>query len=437
MPLKVLVIGAGICGPAFATLLRRADPENSITVVERHSGIRHSGLQIDLRSWGVPMMQRLRLLDAVREKCVAEDGMAFVDKKGKQWAAFGVDKSGTGRQSFTSEFEIMRGDLSDVLYDASLKDLKVDGEARTRSQSSDDGPGVRYKFNTTVTGLAQDEKGVDVTFSDGTAGRYDLVAGADGQWSSTRRLIFGEEASNDMFKRLNFYAAYFTIPRLPEDENMMHFHQAGEGRILMRRTGDLPYTQVYLMMRSQSDEVRQSIERQPVEKQKEVFERAFKDVDYWEMDRFLKGLRESTDFYSHSIGQVKAPHMVKGRVALLGDAGCCASPVSGMGTTVSLITAWTLAGELARNTGDVPQALRAYQTSVRPYVERCQKLAPGVPVIMAPYSGWAILLFRLIVGFVSFIRLHKILALFMIEENSGLRLPEYPELNLVPAAKSS
>lgn len=62
MPLKILVIGAGVCGPAFAALLRRADPEMSkyeITVVERAAKLRETGLQIDLRAQGIPIVRKM------------------------------------------------------------------------------------------------------------------------------------------------------------------------------------------------------------------------------------------------------------------------------------------------------------------------------------------------------------------------------------------
>ncbi|KAI1380456.1 FAD/NAD(P)-binding domain-containing protein [Hypoxylon crocopeplum] len=430
MPLKVLIIGAGICGPAVATLLRRSDPKNSVTIVERYSEIRRNGLQIDLRAWGVPIMKHLGLIDVVRKRCVEEDGIAFLDAKGKQFGVFGVQKSGTGQQSFTSEFEIMRGDLAEVLYDASLKNLETEPRA-------EGGPGVRYKFGTSVASLTQDEKGVDVTLSDGTTGRYDLVIGADGQWSKTRRIMFGDEAGNDMFKRLNLYAAYWTIPRQAGDDGLARFFAAGKGRNVMSRTGDLPYTQVYFMIRTPSEEVRQSVEKQSTETQKEVFERLFRDIEYCHMDRFLKGLRESTDFYAHSLGQVKAPHVVKGRIALLGDAAACASPVSGMGTTLSLITAWMLAGELARHKGDVPLALQAYDANVRPYVEELQKLLPGIPAVMTPQSGWAIVLLRFFISIASWIKLDLLLGKVMSENKGGFQIPEYPELNLGSAVKSS
>ncbi|OTA89516.1 hypothetical protein M434DRAFT_79276 [Hypoxylon sp. CO27-5] len=426
MPLKVLIIGAGVCGPAFATMLRRSDPEHNITVLERHPGIRHNGLQIDLRAWGVPIMKRLGLLDIASKRCVHENGIAVVDSKGRKHAEFGVNKSHTGQQSFTSEFEIMRGDLVEVLYEASLKDPKtgVSGEAE-----NEDAPGIRYKFSTWPTALTQDEKGVDVTLSDGTTKRYDLVIGADGQWSRTRRLIFGEEEGLKMFKRLNVYAAYYTVPREPEDDDIARFYHVGGGRGIATRSGDRPETQVYLMARTNSEEVQRAVERQPVETQKAVFEKLYEGAG-WQWERFRKGLRESTDFYADSLGQVKAPHIVKGRVALLGDAASCASPVTGMGTTVSLIGSWVLAGELARHKGDVPTALEAYDANVRPYIDEAQKLMLGVPWVMTIDSSWGVFLIRLLLSFFSFIRLDKILFAILPEDKGGIKIPEYPETNM-------
>jgi 2-polyprenyl-6-methoxyphenol hydroxylase-like FAD-dependent oxidoreductase len=52
---------------------------------------------------------------------------------------------------------------------------------------------VPIRLGTTVTALAQDDNGVEVTFSDGTRGRYDLVVGADGQDSAVRKMLFGTE----------------------------------------------------------------------------------------------------------------------------------------------------------------------------------------------------------------------------------------------------
>ncbi|KAI2464795.1 FAD/NAD(P)-binding domain-containing protein [Annulohypoxylon bovei var. microspora] len=435
MPLKVLIVGAGICGPATAMLLRRSDPENSVTVVERYPGIRHNGLQIDLRSWGVPIMKRLGLIDVVREKVVHEAGSSFIDSKGRAYGTFGTSGTDSGQQSLTSEFEIMRGDLAQLLYEASRKDPAtgvMDPQPEQVNPEDEDRPGVRYRFGVSPTALAQDDGGVDVTFSDGSQRRYDLVVGADGQWSRTRRLLFGEEAGLAMFKPLDLYTAYYTVPRDETDDAYARFFHAGKGRSIAVRAADRPETQVYLMVRTKSDEVRRGVERQSAETQMDTFEKVFADAG-WQKERFLKGMRESTDFYGDSIGQVKAPHVARGRVALVGDAAYCAAPVTGMGTTVSLVGAWTLAGELARHKGDVPTALEAYDANVRPYVDKAQKLMPGIPWVMTLESNWGIWVFRAITWFFSFIRLDKILFAIMPEDRGGLAIPEYPELNL-PAA---
>ncbi|KAI5866062.1 FAD/NAD(P)-binding domain-containing protein [Durotheca rogersii] len=462
MPLKVLVIGVGICGPAFATMLRRSDPGHSITVIERYPTIRHNGLQLDLRSWGVPIIKRLGLEGAVRAKGVQEAGLAFVNSAGRVLGAFGIADSSSGSLSFTTEFEIMRGDLVQILYDASLEgQAALDAEERGKKSGPGGGgagdedhyypPGVHYEFGKTVARLDQDDGGVDVVFSDGAARRYDLVVGADGQWSRTRRMLFGEEAAAAAFKPMHVYAAYFQVPRVSfprfggggggaadddddDDDALARFYQPGGGRAVMLRTGNRAQTQVYLMVRTAADATRRAIERQPAAAQKDVFAAQFRGAG-WCVDELLAQMPGADDFYAEVIGQVRAPRATRGRVALLGDAAHCASPLSGMGTTVSLTGAYVLAGEIARHRGDpaaVPAALDAYDAVVKPYVADVQNIVAGVPHILCPGSWWFLTLLRLFVRFAYLVRLDHWLSRLSPEKKGGRQLPEYPELNLAP-----
>ena len=114
-PLKVLICGAGCAGPALAFWLSRAG--HSVTVIERSPDLRTSGAQIDLREQGIEVAKRMGLLEKIRARTVDEAGLAFVDEKGNQLGAIMANKSGQGRQTFTSDFEIMRGDFVRLMYE--------------------------------------------------------------------------------------------------------------------------------------------------------------------------------------------------------------------------------------------------------------------------------------------------------------------------------
>jgi 2-polyprenyl-6-methoxyphenol hydroxylase-like FAD-dependent oxidoreductase len=86
---------------------------------------------------------------------------------------------------------------------------------------------------------------------------------------------------------------------------------------------------------------------------------------------------DDAPMYFDAIGQVRAPRWSKGRVVLLGDAAFCPSPVGGGGSSLALIGAYVLAGELSR-TDDVPTALGRYEQFMRPHVADAQDVRPAV-----------------------------------------------------------
>jgi 2-polyprenyl-6-methoxyphenol hydroxylase-like FAD-dependent oxidoreductase len=165
-PLKVLICGGGCGGPALAYWLTRSG--HQVTVVERFPALRATGAQIDLRAQGIEVVKRMGLLNAIRSKVVDEEGISFVDSQNRTKATIMANKSGKGAQSFTSEYEIMRGDLVRILYDATKDN-------------------VDYIFGITVERFEQYDDRVEVHFSDGQTGTYDLLVGADGQGSRIRK----------------------------------------------------------------------------------------------------------------------------------------------------------------------------------------------------------------------------------------------------------
>ena len=108
----------------------------------------------------------------------------------------------------------------------------------------------------------------------------------------------------------------------------------------------------------------------------------------WHVPRLLEAARSASDFSFDEMGKVQLSRWWNGRIALIGDAAACPTPLSGLGTSVALVGAYVLAGELGDGS-DHAAAFAAYDRLVRPYVEGAQQLAGG-PGGYAPMTALAI-----------------------------------------------
>ncbi|KAG4423996.1 hypothetical protein IFR04_002838 [Cadophora malorum] len=373
----VLINGAGIAGPVCAFFLARAGIKT--TIIERAPSMRSTGQQIDLRGAGLSVVQRMGLESAIRERTTKEAGLAFVDETGRRLAEFPVREDG-GR-SFTSEIEILRGEMAGVFYEA------------TKAVE-----GIEYVFGDHVTDMVEKEGKVEVTLEKGGKREFDIVVGADGQGSKTRRLAF-KDVEIPM-KALHQYAAYFTIPYKDSDRNFAEWYNTTGGRGILLRPDNAGYTRAYLTVTRDPLPELQEYYKLNVAEQKQKMHEMFSDAG-WEAKRVLEGMDSAKDFYMQEIAQVKMPSWSQGRVVLLGDAGYCPSPISGMGTSCAIVGAYVLAGEIVKHGMDYEKAFKGYEENLRPYVEKAQKLPPGAPAIANPQTKWGIAILRGLVGFVS------------------------------------
>ena len=183
----VLISGAGIAGPALAFWLTRSG--SRVTIVELADGIRPGGQTVDLRGAGGDVVERMGLIDQMRQRSLDQRGVAWIKADGSRRTDMPVTAfDGNG---LVSKLEILRGDLVDVLYQAT-KDR------------------VEYRFGTRIESLNQNDDAVEATLSDGAMLSADLVAGCDGPHSAVRRLVFGPE--EQFVKPLGGYNAWFTAP---------------------------------------------------------------------------------------------------------------------------------------------------------------------------------------------------------------------------------
>ncbi|WP_344565772.1 FAD-dependent monooxygenase [Streptomyces axinellae] len=401
--LRVLVAGGGVAGQALAFWLTRAG--HRVTVVERFPALRAAGAQVDLRGQGIEAVGRMGLLDAVRGKLVDEAGVAFIDARGKARATIMANTSGRGRQTLTSEYEIMRGDLVRILHDATKDDTE-------------------YVFGKSVDGFEQDEHKVVAHFSDESSGEFDLLAGADGQGSRIRRAVLPK--GFDPYWRTGIHMAYWFVPRIASDSNIRDTCMVPGGRQIMRRSHNPAETQVYFVMREESEEA-SAIHRAPVERLQEFWADRFRDAG-WQTERFIAGMRASPFFYSQEIVQVRAGTWSQGRVVLAGDAAHCASPYSGMGISGGLVGAYVLAGEINRHPDDLPTALAHYDRVLRPFVNAIQGgVNPRLLRLGMPMTRRAIDAFQTATALACFLRVPDLAARLSKEDRGGdWRLPAQP-----------
>ncbi|KAF2640124.1 FAD/NAD(P)-binding domain-containing protein [Massarina eburnea CBS 473.64] len=426
MPLDILIVGSGVAGPAFASLLQRSftTRKHNITLIERSPSLRLAGQQIDIKAQAIPVLQKMGLLETIKSHCVNETGLEMLDKNDKLIAQFGVTPAGKKGFTLTNEYEIMRGDVVRVLYEDSLAQRnKVEQEAQAKPEGL-----LTYEFSKTITALNQDTpKRTTVAFSNGETRTYDLVIGADGQQSLVRRLAFGPEASTAAFKSLGIHAAYYSVPRLPTEDGLARGYFT-QSRFLLTRTSGRPLTGVYLFSTFEAAKLRESY-KLPIEQQKEVWKHNLEGAG-WQAPRFAKELDNTPDFYAHEQAQIKMTNLYKGRAVLLGDAGYGPSPFTGLGATLALVGAYVLAGELARCGNDVDKALGAYERVIRPYVDEAQQLPLGGLGVLLPQSKIGVWFLNSMFGLVKKLGVDRLMSRSMNDgvKEKGIQVPDYPEL---------
>jgi 2-polyprenyl-6-methoxyphenol hydroxylase-like FAD-dependent oxidoreductase len=148
--------------------------------------------------------------------------------------------------------------------------------------------------------------------------------------------------------------------------------------------------------------------------------RATFDGAGWETPRVLAGLDDGA-WYFDTIGQVRAATWSRGRVVLLGDAAWAPSPVSGMGTSLALVGAYVLGGELAAGPHD--RAFARYEELLRPYVAKAQDLPPGTPRLAHPRTRTGVTAFN--AGMRVAARLSRLGGRFSSPPADGIELPAY------------
>ncbi|MCU7822070.1 FAD-dependent monooxygenase [Kitasatospora sp. DSM 101779] len=342
-PLRVLVHGGGIGGLSLAVALARRG--HTVEVAE---------LREQLDALGVGIIQPSNALHVMRELGVLEDCL----KAGFEWEVLTIcDPSGATLAKIPqprmddapANNGIPRPALAEVL-------------GRAAAQA-----GATVRFGTTVTGLTDDGEGVDVTLSDGSAGRFDLVVGFDGIGSPLRTRLYGDRYRPEYTGFANWRV---TVPRRPEVQGVvMSTGNLAAKALLTPITDELMYLGAVF---AEAEDFRPD----PEKAHEQLAER---------LAGFggpvAEALAQVTDpaavVYSR-ISQVTVdePWHV-GRVVLAGDAAHASTPHLAQGAAMAVEDALVLARELDA-AESVPAALHAWEARRRPRAMFVQALSRAV-----------------------------------------------------------
>ncbi len=339
---RVLISGGGIAGLTLGILLKENgwDP----VVIERAPAMRTEGYMMDFFGTGWDVAERMGLVDEIREVQYPIDDLEYVDESGSpRFPAVPIERV---RRALWGKYAYLRrSDLERILFHRAS------------------GAGVPVLFDTTIRSVQETDAGVQVTFSDGTSDTFRLLFGADGVHSRVRELAFGQESQFDRF--LGYYIAGFHVPRrgYAIDRALKIYEEPG--RVLWCYPLDDRCMDAMYFFRHDD------VGRLPHDERLAFVREQYVGAG-WIAEEVLREVPSAEPPYFDAMTQIVMPAWHTGRIALLGDACGCLTPLAGQGSHMAMAGAYVIARELRRYSGDHRRAFPAYEQFLKPFITKKQ-----------------------------------------------------------------
>ena len=348
-----VIIGAGVAGMSAAWWLGKSGWRS--LVIERAKDLRDGGYMLGLSGPGYETAGRMGVTSSLEESSYDINENVYRDRNGR---------------------ELLRLRYRDFLKDLPYLAIRRNDLIRVLREALDEN--TELKFGTDLREIVPDGDQAVVSLSDGGVIKADLVIGADGFRSATRRMVFGE--SDDHFEHLGYRFAVFDIDdNVKLESDFLSFAEPGHlAEYYALKGGRLAAMHVWRDPGATAPPL--SDDRWP------MLERV-SATSHPMVRQFLKDGAKGDPPTIDSLTMVNLPTWSKGRFVLLGDSAHCLTLVSGQGAGMAMASAEVLAQELAGRT--VPEALAGHERRLRPAITRLQQRSRRMAAIFIPESRLA------------------------------------------------
>jgi 2-polyprenyl-6-methoxyphenol hydroxylase-like FAD-dependent oxidoreductase len=336
---KVLVVGGGLAGMTLATALARLGVRADIVEISHQWSA--LGVGISLQGSTLRALKTLGALDACVERGFGYSSVITCDAAGTVTGQ--VDLPRLNGPDYPATLGIMRPILNVIL----IEEVEA--------------AGVQVAFGVTVRSIKYEADEVEVTLTDGSRGRYDLVVGADGANSKMRQLLFGAAARPEMTGQAVWRA---TVPRPPQVRARYSFYGP------RNKCGFNPVSrhEMYVYLVENMSPERLHAPRIQDDKLVAALHEHLEDFRGLVADA-REYIRDPAQIVYRPIGSLLLPTpWHQGRVLLIGDAAHTATPQLASGAGMAIEDAIVLA-ELVSRALDVPALLGAFMER---RFERCR-----------------------------------------------------------------
>ncbi|WP_293742664.1 FAD-dependent monooxygenase [uncultured Pedobacter sp.] len=341
---NVLISGASFAGLTTAYWMQQSGYD--VTVIEIGASLKKGGTPVDIKADTIEIVKRMGIFEQIKAQRVGPEKWEF--KNAANQTGYSLILKRPGEEFPDTEFEIERDTLLGMIYDL-VKD------------------NVRFIFNNSIERLNESADEMEVTFRDGSSEKYAYVFGCDSIHSVVRKIWFGLESEYS-----HFLGQYFSIAvidkLLVENGTYQMYSEANKGAALYAHNNK---TDIIFTFRPKK-EISYDFRNQ--QQLKKIVSNQMKGMS-WRAAELEAELLQASSFYFDKFCQIKMPSWTKGRVALIGDAGYCASPAAGMGGSLAIIGATAHADAFTNEGHDFQKAFKTYNKKFRPFIEQIQQEA--------------------------------------------------------------